>query len=196
MREDAAAAGARGSGEEDSVVTTDSIDTGERRPVGPFVARHIKTTRVREWRHRARYLRSVEERDGWYIDLPVDCYDWAARLTLWDTIPAVPSRRMVLRGNGRRGYAIEETTRQSDAPPYDTNAVPGVARTELVDVSTTPLDPSLFTVPPGYRQALPRWYGGFDMSKPDTMTNRLQSYWQVFVGWSCQQARAIAPMIC
>jgi hypothetical protein len=40
------------------------------------------------------------------------------------------------------------------------------------------LDKSLFDVPAGYRPALPRLTGPFDMTKPDTVANRLAAYWQ------------------
>jgi hypothetical protein len=39
------------------------------------------------------------------------------------------------------------------------------------------LDWSLFDVPRDYRPALPLVRGGYDMAKPDTVTNRLQVYW-------------------
>ena len=48
----------------------------------------------------------------------------------------------------------------------------------------TPLDETLFTVPPGYRPALPRLHGGFDITKPDTLVNRLVSYWEEATAWT------------
>ena len=39
-------------------------------------------------------------------------------------------------------------------------------------------------LPAGYRPALPRLTGGFDMTRPDTLTNRLQSYWQELTAWA------------
>ena len=50
--------------------------------------------------------------------------------------------------------------------------------TELPEFSENSVDPSIFTVPRGYKPALPRLTGGFDMTRPDTLTNRLQSYWE------------------
>jgi hypothetical protein len=43
------------------------------------------------------------------------------------------------------------------------------------------LDKSLFEVPAGYRRAVPRLIGGFDMTKPDTVVNRGAAYWRDLV---------------
>jgi hypothetical protein len=49
---------------------------------------------------------------------------------------------------------------------------------KLIEFSEAVLDKSLFDVPAGYRPALPRLIGRFDMTKPDTVANRLAAYWQ------------------
>ena len=49
---------------------------------------------------------------------------------------------------------------------------------QLIEFSDAVLDKSLVEVPAGYRPALPRLIGGFDMTKPDTIANRLAAYWQ------------------
>jgi hypothetical protein len=77
------------------------------------------------------------------------------------------------RGTGRRGFLIEGTTRHrgEQEPPITTRA-------ELIEFSEAVLDSSLFDVPAGYRPALPRLIGRVDMTKPDTVANRLAAYWQ------------------
>jgi hypothetical protein len=77
------------------------------------------------------------------------------------------------RGAGRRGFPIEETTRRhgEHEPPITT-------RVKLIEFSEAVLDKSLFDVPAGYRPALPRLIGRFDMTKPDTVANRVAAYWQ------------------
>ena len=77
------------------------------------------------------------------------------------------------RGAGRRGFPIEETTRRrgEHEPPITT-------RVKLIEFSEAVLDKSLFDIPAGYRPALPRLIGGFDMTEPDTVANRLAAYWQ------------------
>jgi hypothetical protein len=169
-----------------ATTTTNSVDTGERRPIGPYVARHVVTTTRTEFRPNGESR--VEERDGWYVDLPVDCHDWAARLELYDTTPGAPGGQMILRGNGHRGFPIIETLRipngRSEWREGQTTNVTVTMKTELVHVSDEVLDAALFTVPPDYRPALPRPRGGHDMSKPDTLVNRAALYWQELVAWA------------
>ena len=114
----------------------------------------------------------TEERDGWYIDLPVDCFDWAARLEFWDTTPVAPGMRLIRRGSGRRGYPVIETIRSPNSTFINGAAVTVTSTQELVAVSEQVLDASLFTVPPGYRPALRTPGGAPDMSRPDTLVNR------------------------
>lgn len=47
----------------------------------------------------------------------------------------------------------------------------------LLESSEAVLDKSLFDVPPGYRPGVPRLLGRFDLTKPDTVANRLAGYW-------------------
>jgi hypothetical protein len=77
------------------------------------------------------------------------------------------------RGAGRRGFPIEETTRRrgEHEPPMTISV-------NLIEFSEAVLDKSLFDVPVGYRPALPRLIGRLDMTKPDTLANRLAAYWQ------------------
>src|SRR6266478_3409531 len=52
------------------MVTIDSIDTGERRQFEHYTARHVKVKIQFEPSPGASTPASVEETDGWYIDLP------------------------------------------------------------------------------------------------------------------------------
>jgi len=45
-------------------------------------------------------------------------------------------------------------------------------------------DPALFDVPAGYRAALPYSSGGFDLSRPDTLGNRLAVLWEGLRGFA------------
>jgi hypothetical protein len=172
-----------------NTTTTNSADTSERRQVGPFTARHVLTTRRMEFGSSG--MVQVEERDGWYIDLPVECFNWAARLELWDTTPA-PGVRMIRLGNGRRGYPIIETIRTPNGMFVNGTGVTVTSKQDLIEVSEQVLDTALFTVPPGYRPALPRPLGGPDMSKPDTLVNRAELYWQELVAWANYMFRLLA----
>jgi hypothetical protein len=69
--------------------------------------------------------------------------------------------------------SIEGTTRRRGE-----HESPITTSVELIEFSEAVLDKSLFDVPAGYRPALPRLIGRFDMTKPDTVANRLAAYWQ------------------
>ena len=82
------------------------------------------------------------------------------------------------RGRARTGMALIETERW--IRPEDTFT----QTTELVEISTAPVDPALFDVPAGYRAALPYSSGGFDLSRPDTVGNRLALLWEGLRGFA------------
>jgi hypothetical protein len=87
--------------------------------------------------------------------------------------------KVVHRGVVKRGYPIEETIRASG----DAGAARSEERLELLTASAASLDPALFSVPDGYRPALPRPGGGFILSKPDTLWNRLDAYREYAAMW-------------
>jgi hypothetical protein len=134
-------------------VTTDSVDTGERRPVGSYQARHVKTTVTVEPGPDAVSHKSTTEIDGWYLDLPgLYCQDTSTQKMGWST--AWPGRRdrIVFKrlGTAARGLAIEETdTKNEDGKVF-------VQKIELLEISEKPLDESLFEVPAGYSLAPPK----------------------------------------
>jgi hypothetical protein len=91
--------------------------------------------------------------------------------------PAGANVEVVHRGKARHGFAIEETYRSiPDNPLFET-------RLELLDFSEAPLDDALFAIPRDYVPALPLPHGGYDMSREDTVVNRLKTYWNVGVDW-------------
>jgi hypothetical protein len=134
-------------------VTTDSVDTGERRQIGSYEARRVKTTITVEPGPAAVSHQSTTEVDGWYLDLPgVYCQDTGLGRMGWAT--AWPGRRdRVLfkqLGDARRGFVVEETTTK------DEGGHEFVLKTELLEVSEKPLDESLFELPAGYSPAPPK----------------------------------------
>jgi hypothetical protein len=153
-------------------VTVDAVDTGERRQVGSYVARRVKTTTRKS---DGGVEKSLREQDGWYVDLPdLSCrHEGEAVMVL---VPDNASLRVEHRGRARRGFAIEETDRDEFGNV--------VATTKLTEFSEAPLDDALFTVPDGYGPALPLPGGGHDMARPDTVGNRLQSYWVHAIEWA------------
>ena len=53
----------------------------------------------------------------------------------------------------------------------------------VIEFSEVVLDKSLVDVPAGYRPALLRLIGRFEMAKPDTVANRFAAYWDELTTW-------------
>jgi hypothetical protein len=166
----------------DVPVTIDAVDTGERRQMAGLTARHVVTTTKTG---PGGDYSEVETRvqDGWYVDLPPgDCVDWggpSATMTASLTLADAPRFRFHITHlrTARRGFPLIETDRSVTTRRTVTST------TELVEVSDRPLDPALFDIPPGYRPALRRWAGDFDMSRPDTLINRVRFFVESASDW-------------
>ena len=169
----------------DVTITIDAVDTGERRTMGRYIARRVITTTLTEPGPGARTRASDSKQDGWYVDLPsTNCWERGDRLEpfvytiAW--LSDAPSDRVHLKrlGIARRGYPIEEITRSQDERGATTSKV------ELIQFCDAPLNAALFAVPADYRPALPNLFGGYDLTKPDTVMNRLHSYWDGVRAWA------------
>jgi len=137
-------------------VTTNSQDTGERRQMGSYEARRIKTMVTVEPSQGAMTPASKTEIDGWYIDLPgLNCRAVAERgdmppIGVWHGPVAMGGHdtyKFVKTGNATLGHAIEETSTERS----EGNTV--INKTELLEFSDQPLDESLFEIPPDYTEA-------------------------------------------
>ncbi len=140
----------------DVTITVDTVDTGERRQMGSYEARHVKTTVTVEPSNGAATKPGKAEVDGWYLDLRgLSCMEQ-------DT-PAMPqvSRIMFevvrnndhpvlkLLGTAPTGFAVEEKSRRREGG----NAI--VSQVELLEFSEASVDPSLFEPPPDYTPRKP-----------------------------------------
>ncbi len=163
----------------DVTVTIDSFDTGERRQLGRFAARRVKTTTSVEPGPGASTPARVEETDGWYVDLPgLGCEDSGDRtgVVMSFLTPARRDRMHFKRlGTARHGYAIEETTRRTEAGRTT------LSKVELLEFSEVLLNGALFELPASYSPALHMPRGGYDMTRPETLPNQLQEYWAELV---------------
>jgi hypothetical protein len=163
------------------MMTIDSIDTGERRQFEHYTARHVRVKILVEPSPGASMPASVEETDGWYIDLPgFGCQEQAS--SSFARLFAFSSNRqdrlqIKWLGKAPRGYPIEETSLITD-PGNKT-----IGKVELLEISEAPLSASIFELPAGYRQALQTGNGGADLTKPDTISNRAQYYWTRLTFW-------------
>ncbi|HKE60347.1 MAG TPA: hypothetical protein VKB46_26730, partial [Pyrinomonadaceae bacterium] len=135
--------------------TTTSVDTGERKEMFGFTARHVKSSMTIESSPDAcNRVKQRTEMDGWYIDLNValDC-----RLGSPGTMPTFGAARPTCRdqarfrreGTGKIGYPLIETMTiygEGGQVTYSTTK-------EVVELSREPLDIALFDVPAGYTEA-------------------------------------------
>lgn len=162
-------------------ITIDSVDTGERRQFEHYTARHVKAKTTFEPGPGTSTPASVEQTDGWYLDLPAfACAEqpYSGSAFLHASIGNRMDRFQVKwLGKAPRGYALEESSVKTGS------ANTTVSKIELLEISEAPLSPSLFELPPGYRQALQTPYGGADLTKPDTILNRADYYWTMLTLW-------------
>jgi len=163
------------------VMTIDSIDTGERRQFQHYTARHVKVKTQVEPGPGASTPASLEETDGWDIDLPgLGCQEQTLGGVAFTRLGSGNRQdRFQIKWLGKtpRGYPIEEISVITESGNKRT------AKVELLEISEAPLNPSLFELPAGYRRALQTRYGGADLTKPDTLSNRAQRYWTDLTFW-------------
>jgi hypothetical protein len=134
--------------------TTTAVDTGERKEMFGFQARHVKTSMIIESSPDAcNPVKQRMETDGWYID-----FSFGLNCDLGGRPPmGVPYARGGCRdavrfnrqGTARTGYALQETTTS-----YGPNGQVAFTSTkEVIELSREPLDASLFDIPAGYVEA-------------------------------------------
>jgi hypothetical protein len=134
--------------------TTSAVDTGERKEMFGFQARHVKTTMSIESSPDAcNPVKQHIETDGWYIDFSfgLNCeVNHAA--PMGGPMPRGGCRdtvRFSRQGAARTGYALQETT-TSYGPD---GSVAFTSTKEVIELSREPLDAALFDVPAGYTEA-------------------------------------------
>src|SRR4029077_7677767 len=125
----------------------------ERRGIGTYEARRIKTTITVEPSKGAATKPGKAEIDGWYLDLPgLHCRADSAgedRPPVMDWIILVRAGahdHVIFKNHGvaPRGLVLEQTATQRQAGNVIVN------KTELLEVSDQPLDEALFEVPSDY----------------------------------------------
>lgn len=137
------------------VVTYNSAinDTGERKKMFGFTARHIKTSMTTESSPDAcNPTRFRMETDGWYIDLDFSFScdnDGAPMMAAPQVRPDCKDEiRFKKSGAGKLGYPIFLTT-----TIYLEGGLTSTSTMEVLELTTTPLEASLFEVPSGYTEA-------------------------------------------
>jgi len=134
-----------------SVIT--STDTGERKEMFGFTARHVKTSvRMESSPDACNPLNMHMEQDGWYIDLNfgLNCESVGRPPMMRPGVGGGCQDRFRSRhvGAGRTGFPLIETTigyDQNDREQYRITK-------EVADLSRQPLDAALFDIPAGYTE--------------------------------------------
>ena len=133
---------------------TTSIDTGERKEMFGFTARHIKsTTLIESSADACTPIKHKSELDGWYIDLAValDCQYGRNQMTARPPMTGrcIDQTRFLREGNGKLGFPLIETVTM-----YGENGqVTFSTSKEVIELSRDTLDAALFDVPAGYTEA-------------------------------------------
>lgn len=155
-------------------IVTDTVnitDTGERKQMFGYTARHIKTSTVMDAPAEACNPGHMEmESDGWYIDFaaggPSCNVDRPTPPPTRQTRPDCADQvRFRTTGTGRLGFPVMVTTKfkmagmggqGGDDDDPETAAMMSNMMTstlEVTEISTVKLDPTLFDIPAGYTQA-------------------------------------------
>ncbi|MFP5261939.1 MAG: hypothetical protein ACLGJB_08550 [Blastocatellia bacterium] len=129
-------------------------DTGERKQMFGMTARHLKVTMSSESSPDACNPSKMKmEMDGWYVDLQygADC-EWNTPgnvQAMRGKSDCVDEYRTRMTGSAKMGYPLLQTTTLFDDSGRETTNV----MTEVVELTTAPLDASLFEIPAGYTEA-------------------------------------------
>jgi hypothetical protein len=135
-------------------VTSVSTDTGERKQMFGFNARHIKTSVTFDSSPEACQQQKMKiETDGWYINLNVEfsCEsDYAPPMGMPNRRSGCQDQMRFKRsGIDKRGYPLIETMRMFDADGSESFST----TSEVIELTQSTLDPALFEIPAGFTQA-------------------------------------------
>lgn len=134
-------------------ITTNTVDTGERKEMFGFTARHLKRTMTMEASPDSCYQLAMRmETEGWYINLEYGLNCGSERPPqIGRMAPAGCRDRYQNKRTGPAslGYPLLETT-----TVYGAGGAQSFTSTkEVIELSRQPLDAALFDVPAGYTEA-------------------------------------------
>ena len=135
-------------------MTVNTIDTGERKEIMGFTARHLKRTTIMESSPDACSQQKMKiETDGWYINLEygLNCPANRSSYSGDATASGGCRDRYVYKTTGPAhvGYPLQETTTMYGPD----GSVTMTMTKEVVEISRQPLDAALFDIPAGYSAA-------------------------------------------
>lgn len=134
--------------------TSTTVDTGERKEMFGFTARHVKSTTVIESSPDAcNHMKHKQELDGWYIDLNVglNCLTSQASMSRYSKVAQECQDQTRFRrlGTGKVGFPLIETMKMYG----EDGQVTMTTTKEVIDLSRQTLDQALFEIPAGYTEA-------------------------------------------
>jgi hypothetical protein len=135
-------------------MTVNTVDTGERKEVMGFTARHLKRTTIMESSADACTQQKMKiETDGWYINLEygLSCPANRSSYSGGATSAGGCRDRYVYKTTGPAniGYPLQETTTMYGPD----GSVTMTMTKEVIEISRQPLEAALFDIPAGYTQA-------------------------------------------
>jgi hypothetical protein len=172
------------------VVNIETTDTGERKKLFGYTARHVITTQAMVPGPGAATPGQQIVRDGWYIDLDVNAgcapksQGAAASVgVLYGGTAGRPLRtdKVEVRRKGapETGFAVSLSTKNNSHGPDGKDLV-GESLSEVVELSTAALDPALFEVPEGFQKVnrLPDYIAATAQpNSPQGAWDSIKRYW-------------------
>ena len=166
-------------------IVIDAVDTGERRQMGGLTARHVVTTTKTTIGGAIPASVRTRIQDGWYVDLPpVDCIAAYGR----DDLVQSRFRRHGRRGVGaasRDGARARESGRRVDRDRSHDRAGREVGADDRAGGNLhRAARCRAVRRAAGLSRRAAVSTGGFDLSRPDTLGNRLSVLWEGIRGFA------------
>jgi hypothetical protein len=134
-------------------MTVNTVDTGERKEMMGFTARHLKRTTIMESSPDACAQTKMKiETDGWYINLEygLSCPSNQSSSSAMTATTGCRDRYIYkTTGPAHIGFPLQETTTMYGAD----GSVTMTMTKEVLEISRQPLEAALFDIPAGYNQA-------------------------------------------
>ena len=143
------------------LVEITTVDTGERKNLFGYEARHVITTEKHTRLSGPKDDDQESVRDGWYADLPtsLSCYPKSrggvAFLTARNMSEPVDVPSLKVVGTPEAGFALSVTTTSHftyKLPNGSKHDGTSISQREVTDLVSGPLDPQLFEVPRGFME--------------------------------------------
>jgi hypothetical protein len=173
-------------------IVTDYVDTGERKQMYGFTARHVRISRKVIALPGAQMQPSESESDGWYVDLtvPRECptaYDaiyakhhlrteaFLSGVRFSNSAKPSPPDTYAVENHGKpeHGFPVEVTSKIKDET--QNGAYRSTTCTKSI-ISREPLDPALFEVPGDFVAGKVSAITG--RMRPDTLFGDIEDWWQ------------------